>query len=107
MSTAIKKSKSSVVNKRAPGKKIAAKGLATGTKTAVRKTSTVKTADPLTKKILKEAASVGFSKAAAKTMQVMGYNVIVQDGWVVKKFADGSIKKISKIKTTNNPVILD
>ena len=101
------KSKSSIVNKRAPRKKIAVKKSSPGTKTALSKTSTLKTGDPLTKKILIEAASVGFSQAAAKTMQVMGYNVIVKDGWVVKKFADGSIKKISKLKTTDKPVILD
>jgi hypothetical protein len=37
----------------------------------------------------------------------MGYNVIVKNGWVVKKFADGRIQKISKLETNNNPVILD
>ncbi len=54
-----------------------------------------------------EAASIGFSNAAAKTMKVMGCNVIVKDGWVVKKFANGSIRKISKLPTNNNPVVLD
>jgi hypothetical protein len=107
MPSPVKKSKSSIANKRAPGIKVAAKKSSTGIKAAVRKTTRVKAGDPLTKKILKEAASVGFSKAAAKTMQVMGYNVIVKGGWVVKKFADGRIKKISKLKTTNKPVILD
>lgn len=107
MSTTVRKSKPSTGIKRTPGKKLAAKKLSSSTKTAVHKTSTVKAHDPLTKKILKEAASVGFSKAAAKTMKVMGYNIIVKDGWVVKKLADGSIKKISKLETTNKPVILD
>ena len=50
---------------------------------------------------------MGFSKVAAKTMKVMGYNDIVKDGWIVKKFADGRIKKISKLETINKPVILD
>lgn len=76
-------------------------------KTVIRNISKEKTSDPLTKKILIKAASEGFSKAAAQTMKVMGYNVIVKDGWVVKKFADGSIKKISKLEQTNKPVILD
>jgi len=29
-------------------------------------------------------------------MTVMGYIVIAQDGWVVEKFADGSIEKLEK-----------
>ena len=103
----IKRSKPGVAGKKTAGKKVVGKRPAKGAKTAVRKTSKAKNRDPLTKKILKEAASVGFSKAAAKTMKVMGYNVIVQDGWVVKKFANGHIKKISKLETTNKPVILD
>lgn len=107
MSTTVKKSKSSVANKRAPEKKIAANKLSGGNKTVVRKTSNRKTGDPLTRMILKEAAAVAFSKAAAETMKVMGYNVIVKDGWVVKKFANGSVKKISKLKTTGKRVILD
>ena len=76
-------------------------------KTVISKKLKGKTGDPLTKKILIKAASVGFSKAAAKTMKVMGYNIIVKDGWVVKKFADGRIKKISKLEKTNKPVSLD
>ena len=74
---------------------------------AMRSTPKEGTGDPLTKNILIKAASEGFSKAAAKTMKVMGYNVIAKNGWVVKKFADGRIEKISKLKSTNKPVILD
>jgi phage-related protein len=105
MSNTVKTSKP-VVNKTS-GVKTIVKKPDISIKTVIRKISKDKTGDPLTKKILMEAASVGFSKAAAKTMKVMGYNVIVKDGWVVKKFADGSIKKISKLERTNKPVILD
>lgn len=107
MANTIKESKPTVAGKKISAKNTTAKKAFVGTKISVRKSAKVNTGDSLTKKILKEAASVGFSKAAAKTMKVMGYNVIVKDGWVVKKFADGRIQKISKLKTNNNPVILD
>ncbi len=90
--------------------------VATKTKTSISKRPATRAvsskaakgkAGSLTKEILIKAASIGFAKAAAKTMKVMGYNVIVKDGWVIKKFADGRIEKISRLETNNNPVVLD
>jgi hypothetical protein len=52
----------------------------------------------LTTRILEQAANTGFAKAAEQTMKVMGYNVIVQGDWVVKKHQDGTIEKISKLE---------
>jgi hypothetical protein len=37
------------------------------------------------------------AEAAKETMDVMGYNVIAQDGWVVKIFKDNRVEKISPI----------
>ena len=51
----------------------------------------------LTKRILVSAAKRGVREAAAETMQIMGYLVIAQDGWVVKKYADGRIERIEPI----------
>lgn len=107
MANTIKKTKPAVADKKISAKNATRKKAVGVEKISVRKSAKVSTGDSLTRKILKEAASVGFSKAAAKTMKVMGYNVIVKNGWVVKKFADGRIQKISKLKTNNNPVILD
>jgi hypothetical protein len=61
----------------------------------------------LTKKTLVSAAKRGFRKAARETIAVMGYNVIVEDGWVVKKFPDGSISKIKKLQTERQKLVLD
>lgn len=103
-----KKTESSLRDKKAPAKKKSiAKRPAIGFKTPVRKSAKIETGDPLTKKILIEAASEGFSIAAAKTMEVMGYNVIVKDGWVVKKHADGRVEKLSKLESTDKRVNLD
>ena len=51
----------------------------------------------MTKRLLVSAAKRGIRKAAEETMQIMGYNVIAQGGWVVKKYADGRIEKIEPI----------
>ncbi len=82
--------------------------MATVKKTARKRTAPKKRAAPstgpgyLTKRILTKAARTGFTNAAANTMQVMGYNVIVHRGWVVKKYADGRIEKIKKLDKTNS-----
>ena len=52
----------------------------------------------LTKRLLVSAAKRGIRKAAEETMQIMGYTVIAKDGWIVKKYADGTIEAIEQIK---------
>ena len=63
----------------------------------------------LTKRRLASAARTGIRKAAAETMRVMGYTIIAEDGWVVKKYEDGHIERISPIETvnTNSSLALD
>ncbi len=68
-------------------------------KSAVRKKSGSK--PYLTKRILASAAKSGVTEAAERTMSVMGCTVVAHKGWVVKKFADGRIVKISRIKPVN------
>ena len=57
----------------------------------------------LTKAITERAAKRGFIQAAKNAMEEMGYVVVAQDGWVVKKFPDGTFVKISQIKQINLP----
>ncbi len=73
------------------------------------KRKAIKSPNYLTKRILAQAANQGFSSAAVETMRVLGYNIIVQDGWVVKKLKDGSIEKISKLekRKSNFKIVLD
>jgi hypothetical protein len=63
----------------------------------------------LTKRRLASAARAGIRIAAAKTMKVMGYTVVAQDGWVVKKYPDGSVEKIKQLVSQKKNVkfILD
>ena len=61
----------------------------------------------LTKRILISAARRGFKKAAEEAMAIMGYVVIAKDGWVVKKYADGTIEKMTPLENEDYPLILD
>jgi hypothetical protein len=68
--------------------------------------STTEPSAYLTKRRLVSAARAGVRKAAAETMQIMGYTVIAHKGWVVKKYVDGRIEKISPIEPVNTNGIL-
>jgi hypothetical protein len=56
----------------------------------------------LTKRILVTAAKSGVRRAAKETMEIMGYNIIAQDGWIVKKHANGVIERVSPLEPDNN-----
>lgn len=57
-------------------------------------------ANYLTKRILTVAAKNGFTQAAEETVAVMGFNVVVHEGWVVRKYADGRIERMNKLAKT-------
>jgi len=90
-------------------KKAIAKNSTSKKAVAKRKHATSSKPNYLTKRILTKAAKKGFASAAIATMEIMGFNVIVHRGWVVKKFADGHIERIKKLQTTNTstPIALD
>ena len=52
-------------------------------------------------------ATARAAEEAMEAMEIMGYNVIALNGWVVKIFPDGSIEKISEIPKSNTPLNLD
>ena len=51
----------------------------------------------LTKRVLVSAARAAGKEAATNAMRVMGYVVVVLNGAVVKKYADGRIEPIGPI----------
>jgi hypothetical protein len=51
----------------------------------------------LTKRMVVATAKAAGRRAAKKAMEVMGYVVVSEDGWVVKKFKDGRVEKMSKL----------
>lgn len=57
----------------------------------------------LTRRILKSATRKAFTQAAEETMDVMGYNLVAKDGWLVKVYKDGRFEKISKLKSVPRP----
>ena len=77
------------------------KNIAVSPERAVAKKASGEQKAYLTKRILVSAAKRGFKQAAKEAMQLMGYVVIAKDGWVVKKYADGTIEKISPIEQIN------
>ncbi len=42
-------------------------------------------------------SSKAFRDAAKESMEIMGYLVMAEDGWIIKKHKDGRIEKIEKI----------
>ncbi|HLA60360.1 MAG TPA: hypothetical protein VK622_16415 [Puia sp.] len=77
--------------------------MAISKKAASKKNINNKTAY-LTKRILVRAAKAGSREAAEKTMKTLGYNVIVRKGVVVRKYSDGTIKEIERVKTVKKRV---
>lgn len=69
-------------------------------KTVVKKKSANATRDGfayLTKRTVVSKAKTAGRRAARKAMVTMGFVVTTQGGWVVKKYTDGLVEKISKI----------
>jgi len=56
----------------------------------------------LTKRILIQRARAGIKKAEKEAMLIAGYLVVAEDGWVVKKYKDGTVERIKKIATVSN-----
>jgi hypothetical protein len=73
------------------------KNAAVAHKKANSKTKNAQQKPYLTKRLLVSAAKRGIRKAAEETMQIMGYTIIAQNGWIVKKYADGTTEAIERI----------
>lgn len=62
----------------------------------------------LTKRALKQATSKGIKAASKNAIDVADSVVIVKDGWVVRRFKDGNVDKISKLpKVRPDQIVLD
>jgi len=62
----------------------------------------------LTKRLLVSRAKAAGRIASKEAMLTMGYTVIALDGWIVKKYPDGRIERISPIDMPPlQPIILD
>jgi hypothetical protein len=60
-------------------------------------------------RLVKRKSSKAFREGAKKAMEINGYVVIAQDGWIVEKHSNGEIVKIKEIDhgTENQELILD
>ncbi len=51
----------------------------------------------LTKRTLVNKARAAITSASNEAMKIMGYVVVAENGWVVRKNADGTTERIEKI----------
>jgi hypothetical protein len=51
----------------------------------------------LTKRMVISKAKSAGRKAAKNAMEIMGYVIISEGGWVVKKYKDGRVEKLSRL----------
>lgn len=63
----------------------------------------------LTKRALVRAVNKGTRDKAAKAMELMGYVMKVEDGWVIKVDKDGKKTRVSELETEPTPtkIIVD
>ena len=52
----------------------------------------------LTKQLLQRASRTGTAQASKETIDTMGYTVIVENGWLVRKEKDGTITRIKRLE---------
>ncbi len=51
----------------------------------------------LTKRTVINTAKAAVKKAAKQAMEIMGYVVVAEGEWIVKKYKDGHTEKITKV----------
>lgn len=63
----------------------------------------------LTKRITFSQSNKAIKTAAKDAMELVGYVVVAEDGWVVKKHHDGTVERIKEIDKVEQPekIILD
>ena len=54
-----------------------------------------------------EAINVALTKAAEESMNLMGYTVIEENGWIIKRYSDGKIEKLNKVPKLKGKIYLD
>ena len=70
--------------------------------------STKRKTEYLTKRIVKRQAKKAVYRASVNAMEVAGFVIRVEDGWVVKEYKDGTIEQIKKLnESPNQEVVLD
>lgn len=60
----------------------------------------------LTKRLLVSKAKAAGKSAADEAMKIMGYVVVAEDGWVVRKNTDGSVERLERIPKAGKHVKL-
>lgn len=56
--------------------------------------------------MVERKSRIAFRERAKRAMLANGYVVIVEDGWVVKKYSDGRIEQIKELDTDSQDMDL-
>jgi len=68
-----------------------------------KKTSTKTEKAYMTKRLVVRVASSAVKNASRRAMEVAGYVIKAENGWIVRENIDGSKSRISKITKINHP----
>lgn len=63
----------------------------------------------ITSRLVSRKSTSAFRKRAKMAMDANGYVIIVEEGWLIKKYSDGSIERLEEldIDNQNQSLILD
>ncbi|WP_299761229.1 hypothetical protein [uncultured Pontibacter sp.] len=70
---------------------------------AAKKSAAEKETAYVTKRVLVRAASPAVKRASRRAMEVAGYVVKAENGWVVRVDQDGTKSRITKIRNITRP----
>lgn len=74
-----------------------------------KRSKSQKTTAYLTKRDLVRVASAAVKKASDASMQIAGYVVKAENGWIVRENSDGSVVQLEKLKdySKSRKLVLD
>ena len=50
-------------------------------------------------RLIKKSSKIAFEEGAKKAMEAVGYVLVAENGWLVKKFSNGSVQQIKQLET--------
>lgn len=61
----------------------------------------------ITTRLVRSKSSQAFKEGADLAMDTVGYLVVIEEGWVVRKNKDGSTERIKPINSADGDLILE
>lgn len=61
----------------------------------------------ITTRLVRSKSAQAFKEGAEQAMDAVGYIVVVEDGWVVRKFKNGNTERIKPINSADSDLVLE